>query len=343
MDRAIISGARYAIHSPPIRNVMIRAFTLGLATAATTALMPLIARDLLRGNAGSYGLLLGATGAGAVGGALLLGHTRERLKGEHAVRLCAIVSGSMVLIVGLSRNLAVATAAMTVLGGANMLMIALLNVGVQLSVPRWVTARALTWFQSSLTGGIALGAWGWGHVAVHWGIAGALLASGSALILLPLIGLVFPMPQVSSAEVEVIDLGHEPEVALAITARSGPIVIEIDYRVKPGEARQFYGTMLKMQGARSRNGAFDWSIARDISDLALWTERFHYPTWGDYIRQRSRITHADRELQAAADAFHAPTTPGGRVRRRLERPLGSVRWRAETPDPRGESISIYTP
>jgi MFS family permease len=343
MDRAIISGARYAIHSPPIRNVMIRAFTLGLATAATTALMPLIARDLLRGNAGSYGLLLGATGAGAVGGALLLGHTRERLKGEHAVRLCAIVSGSMVLIVGLSRNLAVATAAMTVLGGANMLMIALLNVGVQLSVPRWVTARALTWFQSSLTGGIALGAWGWGHVAVHWGIAGALLASGSALILLPLIGLVFPMPQVSSAEVEVIDLGHEPEVALAITARSGPIVIEIDYRVKPGEARQFYGTMLKMQGARSRNGAFDWSIARDISDLALWTERFHYPTWGDYIRQRSRITHADRELQAAADAFHAPTTPGSRVRRRLERPLGSVRWRAETPDPRGESISIYTP
>jgi hypothetical protein len=101
--------------------------------------------------------------------------------------------------------------------------------------------------------------------------------------------------------------------------------------------------MLKMQGARSRNGAFDWSIARDISDLALWTERFHYPTWGDYIRQRSRITHGDRELQAAADAFHAPTTPGSRVRRRLERPLGSVRWRAETPDPRGDSISIYTP
>jgi len=342
MDRAIISGARYAIHSPPIRNVMIRALTMGLASASTSALMPLIARDLLGGNAGSYGLLLGATGVGAVGGALLLGKARARLNGEHAVRWCAIVSGSMVLIVGLWRNLAGVTAAMAVAGGANMLMIALLNVGVQLSVPRWVTARALTWFQSSLTGGIALGAWIWGHVAVHWGIAGALLASGAALILTPLIGLIFPMPQVSSAEVEVIDLGHEPEVALAITARSGPIVIEIDYRVEPVEARQFYGIMLKLQGARSRNGAFEWSIARDISDPALWTERYHYPTWGDYIRQRSRITHGDRELQSAADAFHA-ATPGSRVRRRLERPLGSVRWRAETPDPHGDPISIYTP
>jgi len=222
-------------------------------------------------------------------------------------------------------------------------MIALLNVGVQLSVPRWVAARALTWFQSSLTGGIALGAWIWGHVAAQWGLANALLASGATLILQPLLGLIFPVPQVSTAKVEVVDLGHEPEVALGITVRSGPIVIEVDYVVKPDDARQFYGTMLKLSSARSRNGAYDWSIARDISDQALWTERYHYPTWGDYLRQRSRVTIGDRELQSSADAFHAPMAPGARVRRRLERPLGSVRWRAETPDPRGESISIYTP
>jgi MFS family permease len=343
MDRAIVSGARYALHSPPIRIVLLRAFSQGLATAAATALMPLVARDLLKGNAGSYGLLLGATGVGAVVGALLLGKAREHLTGEQSVRWCAIVSGAMVMVMGLSRNLAMVTLAVTVAGGANMLMVALLNVGVQLSVPRWVAARALTWFTSSLTGGIALGAWIWGHVAARWGIADALLASGGFLFLLPLIGLVFPMPQVSTDKVEVVDLGHEPEVALGITTRSGPIVIEIDYQVRPDDARQFYDTMLKLSSARSRNGAYGWSIARDISDQAIWTERYHYPTWGDYVRQRSRMTVEDRELQAAADAFHTPMAPGARVRRRLERPLGSVRWRAETPDPRGESISLYTP
>jgi hypothetical protein len=231
---------------------------------------------------------------------------------------------------------------MLVAGAANMLLISLLNVAVQLSVPRWVMARALSLFNASLTGGIALGAWLWGQAAGEWGVGGALVASGVLLILTLLIGFVLPMPAVSLAEVEMVDIGSEPEVALAITARSGPIVIEIEYRVDPAEARQFYEVMQKLQSVRLRNGGFDWSIARDIADPALWTERYHLPTWGDYLRLRSRFTQADRELQARADAFHA-SDAGVRVRRRLERPFGSVRWRAETPDPDHDRISVNTP
>jgi hypothetical protein len=96
-----------------------------------------------------------------------------------------------------------------------------------------------------------------------------------------------------------------------------------------------------MQRTRLRNGAFDWSLSRDIADPELWTERYHCPTWADYLRLRSRFTHADRELQTMADAFHIGS--GARVRRRLERPFGSVRWRAETPDRSRDPISIYTP
>jgi MFS family permease len=342
LDRAIISGARYAIHSPPIRIVMIRAFAFGLAAAASAALTPLVARDLLKGTASTYGLLLGATGVGAVIGALLVSEVRERMKAEQAVRVFSIVAGVALLVIGLSRNIALTSAAMLVAGAAYMLVIALLNVGVQLSAPRWVTARAIAWFQSSLTGGIAVGAGVWGHLAGQWGVGSALIASGVVIILTPLIGLFLPMPRVSLAEVEMVEVDQEPEVGLALTARSGPIVVEIDYRVDPEAARQFYEVMLKLQGARLRNGAFDWSLARDIGDPALWTERFHSPTWGDYLRQRSRFTHSDRGLQAAADAFHTGADKK-LVRRRLERPLGSVRWRAETPDPHGDPINIYTP
>jgi MFS family permease len=342
IDRAIIAGARYAMHSPPIRIVMIRAFAFGLAGASSAALTPLVARDLLKGDASTYGLLLGATGVGAVVGALVLGEARSRLKAEHAVRLCAIVGGAMVLVIGLSHSVLLTGAVMMVAGAAYMLNIALLNVGVQLSAPRWVTARAIAWFQSALTGGIALGAWMWGHLATDWGLSSALIASGIALILTPLIGLVLPMPPVSATDVEMVDIANEPEVALAITARSGPIAIEIEYRVDPAAARQFYDVMLKLQRARLRNGAFDWSLSRDIADPALWMERYHCPTWGDYLRLRSRFTHSDRELQSMADAFHTAGA-GVRVRRRLERPFGSVRWRAESPDPRRDPINLYTP
>jgi MFS family permease len=342
IDRAIISGARYAMHSPPIRIVLVRALTFGLAGASIAALTPLVARDLLKGDASTYGMLLGANGVGAVIGALVVSEVRDRLKAETAVRLCAIVGGLMVLVIALSRDMVLTGAAMAIAGAAFMLNISLLNVGVQLSAPRWVTARAIAWFQSSLTGGIALGAWLWGYMAADWGVTGALLASGAALILTPLVGLILPMPPVSTtADVEMVEFAHEPEVALAITARSGPIVIEIDYFVDPEEARQFYDVMLKMQRTRLKNGAFDWSLSRDLADPALWTERYHCPTWADYLRMRSRFTHSDRELQSLADAFHT-TGPGVRVRRRLERPFGSVRWRAETPDPR-DPISIYPP
>jgi MFS family permease len=342
IDRAIVAGARYALHSSPVRAAMVRAFSFGLAGAAGSALVPLVARDLLKGNASTYGLLLGCSGVGAVAGALLVSKARERLTPEQAYRLCASVGGVMVLVVGLSHVLMLTAGAMVIAGMVNMLSIALLNISVQLSVPRWVAGRALAGYQASLTGGIALGAWMWGQVAAQRGIEIAFLASGVALILTPLIGLLMPMRRMSPAGVELIELGDEPEVALAITPRSGPIAIEIDYRVNPGEARQFYDVMLKLQRARQRNGAFQWSLARDLSDPELWTERYHLPTWLDYSRLRSRFTHADRALQEAADAFNGART-ARRVRRRLERPFGSVRWRADTPDSQSDTLNVYPP
>jgi hypothetical protein len=33
-----------------------------------------------------------------------------------------------------------------------------------------------------------------------------------------------------------------------------------------------------------------WSIARDVADPELWTERYRCPTWFDYLRQRNRAT-----------------------------------------------------
>ena len=342
IDRAIVSGARYVIHSPPIRTVLVRALIFGLAGSASAALTPLVARDLLHGNAATYGLLLGTTGVGAVGGALLTGRVRMLLKPEHALNACALVGGIMFVIVGVSHSLVLTATALAVAGGAWMMLIAMLNVGVQLSAPRWVTARALAWYLSALTGGIAGGAWLWGHVAVRVGVGGALVASGVAVILSPLIGLLLPMPDGSYDDLEPVDLAHEPDVALALTMRSGPIAIEIDYRVDPAQARQFYGAMLTMQQARRRNGAFDWSLARDIADPALWTERYHCPTWGDYLRLRSRFTHADRALQSMVNEFHQPG-PAPRVRRRLERPFGSVRWRTDTPDPQGATIGFFSP
>ena len=163
------------------------------------------------------------------------------------------------------------------------------------------------------------------------GVKGALLISGVALVASSLLGFWMRMPLVSGPIQQALDPLADPEVRLSLTARSGPIVIEIEYRVDPAKARLFYAVMQHVQLSRQRNGAYGWSIARDIADPKLWTERFHCPTWHDYLRQRSRATESERALHLRANAFHIGPEPI-RIRRMLDRPIGSVRWKDETPD-----------
>lgn len=150
------------------------------------------------------------------------------------------------------------------------------------------------------------------------------------MLLSPLVGLWLRMPPVG-AKVDDADMLADPEVKLSLTGRSGPVVVEIEYRVAQETARAFHGVMQEVQLSRQRNGAYGWSIARDIAEPELWTERYHCPTWLDYLRQRNRTTLAERALHGRAFAFHLGPDPI-KVRRMLERPFGSVRWKEDTPD-----------
>jgi transmembrane secretion effector len=209
--------------------------------------------------------------------------------------------------------------------------IALFNIGVQLSAPRWVAGRSLAAFQAAIAGGIAIGSWGWGRLTDSAGVETALLVSAGLMLLSPLLGLWLRMPPIGARNEDAAEALADPEVRLSLTPRSGPLVVEIEYRVAQEYARAFHNVMQDVQLSRQRNGAYGWSIARDIADPELWTERYHCPTWLDYLRQRNRATQSERELHLKAIAFHPGPEPI-RVRRMLERPFGSVRWKDETPD-----------
>ena len=331
IDRAIVGGARYALHSPQIRTALLRAMAFGLATAASAGLAPLVAKELLDGDAATFGILLGAQGVGAVIGALFVSRIRERIGSEIAIRVFAVGTGLAFIVVAYSRSLGIDCLAFLVVGACNILTVALINVGVQLSAPRWVTARALSLYSSFLTFGIGVGAWAWGEFADAHGVSAAFTASGLAVMATVLLGLVLPLARDRDADTDSVEIGYEPEVAMALTHRSGPIVVEVEYDVDPEMAREFYGVMMQMQSTRKRIGAFGWSIARDVADPAKWVERYLCPTWGDYLRMRDRYSQADFDIQEAADGFNR-SGHQRRVHRRLERPFGSVRWKADSPD-----------
>jgi predicted MFS family arabinose efflux permease len=330
LNRAMVSGVRYITNSPPIKIVLTRTFVTGLIGGSLSALMPLVARDLLHGGAQTYGIILGAFGMGAVIGALNIGEIRKRLSGESAIRACAISMAGAIAAVAVSGEPVLTAAALVVAGSVWMLAVALFNIGVQLSAPRWVAGRSLAAFQASISGGIAVGSWGWGRLTDAYGVETALLVSAALMLVSPLLGLIMPMPRVGARN-EAAEVLADPEVQLQLTGRSGPLVVEIEYRVTQDDARAFHNVMQDVQLSRQRNGAYGWSIARDIADPELWTERYHCPTWFDYLRQRSRSTQSERALHQQAIAYHMGPDPV-RIRRMLERPFGSVRWKEDTPD-----------
>ncbi|MDQ8726388.1 MFS transporter [Bradyrhizobium sp. LHD-71] len=338
LTRAIVSGVRYIVHSPNLRTILSRTLLFGMIGSAVPALMPLLARDLLGGGARLYGIMLGAFGLGAVIGALNISTVRRTFAAETAVRICSFIMGASVIVTALSPWSILTACALVIAGAVWMLAIALCNIGVQLSAPRWVAGRALAAFQASIAGGVALGSWIWGHVADGAGVGETLLLSGGVMLASPLIGFWLTMPTVGTPSDDAEALA-DPEVHLALTARSGPVVIEIEYRVDQARAREFHNLMQQVQLSRQRNGAYNWSIARDIADPELWTERYQCPTWLDYLRQRNRPTQSERALTQSAQEFHLGPEPV-RIRRMLERPFGSVRWKDETPDRAAKDVPI---
>jgi predicted MFS family arabinose efflux permease len=342
IDRAMLSGARFTMHSPALRNVLVRVLFYTLGLSAMNGLAPLIARDVLHGTAATYGLLLGVFGAGAVGGALFVGTLRRNYTTETMVRAVSLSAAAALVLIALSSNVILTCLAYAVLGANVTLCLASLNITVQFSAPRWVIARALSMYQSAMAAGWAIGAWIWGHVADGFGLQTTMLLAAAFTLGTILIGMRRPLASTTTTELESVELSNTPDVAMELTQRSGPVVIEVDYDVDPANARPFYNAMQSLRGMRLRNGGIDWSISRDIANPALWTERFCCPTWGDYLRLRDRYTLADSTVQAEADQFDRGLA-NRRVRRKLERPFGSVRWQEDAPDPKVDTVGIVGP
>lgn len=330
LGRAVISGVRYVLHSPPIRSVLIRTILIALAATSASALMPLIARELLGGEAGLYGILLGCFGVGAVIGALLLPRMKEKLPDERVVLMASLLMGVSLIGTGLSSHAMLSGLLLAGAGAGWMISLSVAGISVQISSPRWVTARALAASYTAVCGGMTLGGWGWGRVATSYGTDVALIASGLATVATIAAGVRWRMPAIEQQRDPDQPLS-EPETNLHLTGRSGPIAVVLEYRVPADRARAFYAAMTALESIRYRTGGYNWSIARDVADPELWTERYYTPTWHDYLRQRSRLTAADLETWQRAVDFHRG--PGDiRVRRMLERPYGSVRWSEDVPD-----------
>ena len=335
--RAMASGLHYVRYATGIRTAFLRAFVTAVGTSAVYGLLPVVAAQMPGGDAGTFGLLLAAFGIGAVVSGFVAAPLQRRLSGRMLVASVTLVQGSGILALGLGSNLVIALGAAALAGGAWTLLITFFNVVVQLSVPRWVLGRSLAVYQATVAAGLSFGAALWGWLAAQTDVHTAIMVAGAAMILSLVLNIVAPIRDASHGDTESVPAASAPELAIAINGNSGPIIVELEYRIPASQARKFYHKARQVQRMRGRNGAYGASLSRDLSDPELWLERAHFPTWNDYLRARDRPTQAERDLIAELRGMHVgPDAP--RLQRRLERPFGSVRWQADAPEDDGSGL-----
>jgi MFS family permease len=329
---AMSAGLRYVAMSPNIRSVILRAFAFGFGGIVVLALLPLIARDLVKGGPLVFGVLLGAFGAGAVAGAFLSARLRRMLTTEALVRLTFAAFAVAVAVMAVSTSLWLTMPALCVAGGSWVMTLSTFNATVQLSAPRWVVGRALALYQMGAFGGMALGSWVWGQAILFIGTEQTLLVAAFALLAGAALGLRYALPPLEALNLDPLSRWREPTVAVDIEPRSGPVIVTIEYVIAEKDVVAFLGAMAERRRIRRRDGARHWALLRDLTNAELWIERYDSPTWVEYVRQNQRVTQADAEIGERVRALHKGPVPPV-VHRMIERQTGSLPGAHPNPTP----------
>ncbi|MDT0575130.1 MFS transporter [Croceicoccus sp. F390] len=302
---AMRSGLKYTLNSKPMKATLIRAAAFFLFASAFWAMLPLIAKDVLTGGPGLYGLLLGSVGAGAVSGAFVL-PAIKRMFGIGGTVFAGSVGTSLVLVIlslGSSQVLALAAAALA--GLSWIAVLSSLHVAAQTALPDWVRARGLAVFLTVFFGSMSAGSVIWGQIATHTSIETALmLAAGGALVF----ALITLPVKLKTYSVEALaPSSHWPEPVLMAEDQiaDGPVRIDVVYKVAVSEQGAFMAAMKDMRASRLRGGGYGWSLLRNAEGEDEFIESWFEPSWTDHMRHHSRVSEEDRQKQLQVAALHS--------------------------------------
>jgi MFS family permease len=295
---ALRAGLRYARASRELHRVVLRATAYFLFASAIWALLPLVARDLLEGGAGFYGLLLGAVGVGAIAGAILLPRLRVHLDANGLMLTAAVATALVMGSLALAPPRWIALILLFVLGVAWIATLTTLNATAQAVLPNWVRGRGLAIYLTVFNGSMAGGSVVWGLVAQQIGVPSTLLVSGCGLIVIAIAMLRYRLPSVTS-DLMPSDHWPEPLVAAAVAADRGPVLVLIHHHVRQADHGAFLSALAPLSDERRRDGAYAWGVTEDANDPTHIVEWFMVESWAEHLRQHKRVTNADADVQRA--------------------------------------------
>jgi MFS family permease len=301
-------GLQYVAQSPRLRVLLVRIFVFFLQSTALIALLPLVAKRLQGGGAGTFTLLLACIGAGAILAGVGLARLRASLSRDQLVQYGTVLHASATAVVAFAPNALVAAAALLFSGMAWISVANSLTVSAQLALPDWVRARGMAIYQMALMAGSAAGAALWGQVA-SWTDLRTSLASAATLAIVLLLVLWRWRVEAHEEDLTPHRVLTEPKAAIPLQPGDGPVMVTIEYVVDEADAAAFAEVMRDSRRSRLRNGALSWGLFRDSADPLRYVEYFVDESWVEHLRRFDRITAFDIQLRERRLAFHRGAEP----------------------------------
>jgi MFS family permease len=307
LGSAIRVGLQYAKESAHLKGVLVRISVFFFSSTGLVALLPLVARGLDGGGAGTFTLLLASMGMGAIISTIFLPQLRRRFSRDVLVLCGAAVQSMAMLIIALTPYIWVAVPAMLCAGGAWITTANTLSVSAQMGLPNWVRARGMSMFQMAIMGASAFGAAVWGQVATVASVPISLIAAAiTGTLAMALANRAMP------AQGMVEDL--TPSTVFKVPQADAPpanghVMLMIEYLIDPARADEFRTLMDESRRSRLRHGALSWELLHDINAPGRFVEMIEDESWTDHLRRFDRVTSADVALRDRKLAFHIAESP----------------------------------
>ncbi|WP_386083553.1 MFS transporter [Vreelandella sp. F11] len=300
---AFRAGLRYARASRELHVVLLRAFLFFAMASSVWALLPLVARQLLNGGPGFYGVLLGAVGVGAIAGAVVMPRLRLYLSPDGLLLTSALVTSAVMALLSLAPPKWLAVSSLLILGAAWITALTTLNGVAQAILPNWVRGRSLAVYLTVFNGAMAAGSLAWGIIAQGIGVPLALLSGAAGLAAIGCIAHRIKLPK---GESDLMPSNHWPEplTATPVEYDRGPVLIQIEYRVALEDRSAFLKLLAKLSAERRRDGAYAWGITEDSADPTFLLEWFQVESWAEHLRQHKRVSKSAADIQEEVLRFH---------------------------------------
>jgi MFS family permease len=176
-------GFRYAIGFAPIRKVLLLLALVSLVGMPYTVLMPVFANEILHGGPNTLGLLMAASGIGALAGAMLLAARKSVLGLGKYIPLTAGAFGAGLIAFSFSRVIWLSLLLMIVTGLGFMIQMAASNTVLQTIVDEDKRGRVMSFYTMAFMGTAPFGSLLAGSVAERIGAPHTLLFGGIGCII----------------------------------------------------------------------------------------------------------------------------------------------------------------